>query len=291
MVSQDLKDAYLHVPIHLSHWRYLRFALRNAGGDLVVYQWKVLPFHCLRVFTKLLDPVAAHLHLQGCLMYPYIDDIFHAKASLRQVPHALNLSLRCHFTLGFIVNLTKSALIPSQVMLHLGAMIDMAKGVVFPSPDRLTQVSAQCLPRVTDLMASCHSLVPLCTFHLCPLLNLLRDHFNLWVDQPMKLILLSSISRDLVICRILVLVESSLPGCPSPATHPHPRPDHNRIQLWMWGHCAVPCWQGASGREIMLVALSTIWSWRLFSLKKFQRWLCETHVLVQMDSTMVVYIP
>ncbi len=63
MVSLDLKDAYLHVPIHPSHWRYFWFALRNAEGALTVYQWKVLPFGLAsapRVFTKILAPVAAH---------------------------------------------------------------------------------------------------------------------------------------------------------------------------------------------------------------------------------------
>ena len=125
MVSLDLKDAYLHVPIHPSHWRYFWFALRNAEGALTVYQWKVLPFGLAsapRVFTKILAPVAAHLHLQGCLMYPYIDDIFHAQASQHQVAQTRDISLRCHLLLGFVINVTKSALVPSQVMLHLGAI-------------------------------------------------------------------------------------------------------------------------------------------------------------------------
>ncbi len=88
----------------------------------------------------MLAPVAAHLHMQGCLMYPYIDDIFHAQASFLQACRTHNISLCCHFTLGFIVNLTKSALVPSQVMLHLGAMIDMARGILFPSPPRLEAI-------------------------------------------------------------------------------------------------------------------------------------------------------
>lgn len=78
MVLQNLKDAYLHVPIYPSHWRLLRFALMNAEGDLIVYQWKVLPFGLVttpRVSTKSRASVAAHLHLQGSasfpLMYPY----------------------------------------------------------------------------------------------------------------------------------------------------------------------------------------------------------------------------
>ena len=43
-------------------------------GCSIVYQWKVLPFGLAtapRVFAKLLAPQAAHLHLQGCPMYPY----------------------------------------------------------------------------------------------------------------------------------------------------------------------------------------------------------------------------
>ena len=36
VVSLDLKDAYLHVPIHPSYWQYLRLALRNQAGDLIV---------------------------------------------------------------------------------------------------------------------------------------------------------------------------------------------------------------------------------------------------------------
>ncbi len=44
MVLLDLSDAYLHVSIHPSPWRYLQFAPRKLAGKLMVYQWKVLPF-------------------------------------------------------------------------------------------------------------------------------------------------------------------------------------------------------------------------------------------------------
>ncbi len=191
-----------------SNWRCLWFALRDQAGELIVYQWKVLPFGLAtapRVFTKLVTPVATHLHLQGCLMYPYINNIFHAQASVNQADSTGDPSLRCHFRLGFITNLQKSALIPSQVMLHLGDLIDTARGLVFPSLARretiihaaqalpgLTQVSVLRLWWVTGLMASCHALVPLCMFRLHPLSTLLRDHFNIIVDHPSKLIPLSS---------------------------------------------------------------------------------------------------
>ncbi len=86
MVSVNLKDAYFHAPIHPSQWLYLYFALRNEEAGLIVCQWKVIHFGldiAIRFSTKHLAPVAAHLHLQGCLMYPYIN-IFHAQASFCQ---------------------------------------------------------------------------------------------------------------------------------------------------------------------------------------------------------------
>ncbi len=41
MVSLDLKDAYLHVPIVPSHRRFLRFVLKDSRGVLHIYQWVV----------------------------------------------------------------------------------------------------------------------------------------------------------------------------------------------------------------------------------------------------------
>ncbi len=69
-----------------------------------------------RVFTKLLAPVVAYLHLQGCLIYSYIDDIFHAQTSFHQACCTHDISLRYHFMLGFTLNLKKPSLIPSQVI-------------------------------------------------------------------------------------------------------------------------------------------------------------------------------
>ncbi len=65
-------------------------------------------------------------------MYLYID-IFHAQASANQTARTRDISLHCHFKLGFIIHLKKSTLVPSQVMLHFGALIDTARGLIFPS--------------------------------------------------------------------------------------------------------------------------------------------------------------
>ncbi len=87
-------------------------------------------------------------------------------------------------------------------MLHLGALIDTARGLFFFSfPSQtdmiahaaqgllgLTQVSALCLRQVTGLLVSCHTLVSLCMFRLHHLSSLLRDNFDMRVDRSSKLI-------------------------------------------------------------------------------------------------------
>ncbi len=81
MVLLDLKDAYLHVPIHRSDWCYLHIALRDPTE-----QWKVFGLSTEpQVFTKVILPMDAHLQKQRHMMFPYLDDIFHALASLLQV--------------------------------------------------------------------------------------------------------------------------------------------------------------------------------------------------------------
>ncbi len=57
---------------------------------------------------------------------------------------------------------------------------------------QLTQVSSRCLHQLTRLIALCHSIVPLSMFHLHSLESFLRDHFDMRIDQPTKLIPLSS---------------------------------------------------------------------------------------------------
>ena len=75
----DLKDAYFHFSIHQDHWKYLWFAIQGT-----CYQYKVLPFGLTtspQVFTKMLAPVMAFLHLQGVKVFPYLDDILFSVAS------------------------------------------------------------------------------------------------------------------------------------------------------------------------------------------------------------------
>ena len=134
-------------------------------------------------------------------MFPYIDDIFHAQISKELVISARNTSVHLHLQRGFVLNLTKSSLVPSEVMLHLGSWIDTFNGLVKPSLDKtqaitlayqdlLSQgsVSVRRLQTIVGLLASCHATVPLCLFRLRPISTHLSRNFRRRSDSTSKVI-------------------------------------------------------------------------------------------------------
>ena len=63
MVSIDLKDAYLQVPMHLDSCQFLRFVV-----DGKVYEFRTLCFGLSmapQVFTRVMAPVSVMLHAMG----------------------------------------------------------------------------------------------------------------------------------------------------------------------------------------------------------------------------------
>ena len=72
MISLDLQDAYLQVPVHHDSRRYLRFVV-----DGKTFQFRVLCFGLTtapQVFTRIMAPVSAILHRHGVRMLRYLDD-------------------------------------------------------------------------------------------------------------------------------------------------------------------------------------------------------------------------
>ena len=92
MVSNDLKDAYLQVPIHPDSCKYLRFVALNQ-----VFQFKALCFGlstALQVFTRVMAPVLAILHRLGVRMCRYLDDWLIQASSCSLVIQALDSTVQ-----------------------------------------------------------------------------------------------------------------------------------------------------------------------------------------------------
>ena len=138
MISLDLQDAYLQVPVHPESRRYLRF---TVGG--VSYQFGVLCFGLTtapQVFTRLMAPISAILHHYGIRMLRYLDDWLILAESRTTCLQARDRLLQVCEELGLQVNLRKSSLIPSQDMTYLGMQIQSVRFIAKPTETRVANL-------------------------------------------------------------------------------------------------------------------------------------------------------
>ena len=138
MVSLDLKDAYLQVPMHPESCKFLRFV---ACGK--VYQFKVLCFGLStapQVFTRVMALVSAFLHGTGIRLRRYLDDWLIQASSREQVLLALETVLQLCKLLGIVVNWEKFQLIPTQRMVYLGVLLDSISFRASPALKRVEKL-------------------------------------------------------------------------------------------------------------------------------------------------------
>ena len=134
MISLDLQDAYLQVPVHHDSRRYLRFVV-----DGKTFQFRVLCFGLTtapQVFTRIMAPVSAILHRHGVRMLRYLDDWLILASSKIACIQSRDRLLSVCTELGIQVNLTKSSLVPSQSLVYLGMEIHSLPFIARPTPAR-----------------------------------------------------------------------------------------------------------------------------------------------------------
>ena len=138
MISLDLQDAYLQVPVHHDSRRYLRFVV--AGKS---YQFRVVCFGLTtapQVFTRIMAPVSAILHRYGVRMLRYLDDwLILASTEIACIQSRDRLLSICT-ELGIQVNLTKSSLVPTQSLVYLGMEIQSLPFIARPTPVRVNNL-------------------------------------------------------------------------------------------------------------------------------------------------------
>ena len=118
----DLKDAYLTVPLHPSHQKYLRFTWKGR-----IFQFSCLAFGLApapRIFTKILKVVMGFLRKKGLRLIIYLEDILILNTSRERVLADLEVVIELLQRLGFIINWEKSVLDPAQNLEYLGLVID-----------------------------------------------------------------------------------------------------------------------------------------------------------------------
>ena len=108
MVSLDLQDVYLQVPVHPASRRYPRFCVGDA-----VYQFRALFFGLFsapRVFTRVMARVSSIMHRHGFRLLCYLDDWLVLGSTFQELVRAKDFLLWLCRLLGIIVNPSKSSL-------------------------------------------------------------------------------------------------------------------------------------------------------------------------------------
>lgn len=122
MVKIDVKDAYLHVPIHPRH-RHLLSA--EVGGT--TYEFCSLPFgvsSAPMVFNRLMRGAITPMREMGIRLIFYLDDLLILGNSLEQAREHGRLVARHLQALGFILNASKTTVdYPSKTQIFLGFTI------------------------------------------------------------------------------------------------------------------------------------------------------------------------
>lgn len=122
LASVDLEDAYLLVPIHQEHRKYLRFRFQDQ-----IYQFTALPFGLASapyIFTKILKPVLSTLRERGFLSVVYLDDFLLIAPSRQDCQKNITATINLLQSLGFLINKNKSVLVPSKSCRFLGLILD-----------------------------------------------------------------------------------------------------------------------------------------------------------------------
>ena len=133
VTSLDFSDAYFHIPIAPRSRKYLRFFLFRQ-----TFQFTAMPFRLATApleFTKVVREVKLMAQARGIKIHRYLDDwLLRAPSPEICLQHARTLLALCQ-QLGWVVNMTKSGLVPKQVFNFVGYRFDLISGRVLPTQD------------------------------------------------------------------------------------------------------------------------------------------------------------
>ena len=147
-VSIDLTDAYYCIAMHVLSLPFLTFYFLN-----VYYQFTCLPqglSSAPRIFTKVIRVILTFLRRQNIRIAAWIDDFLIASSSLSLCKEQAFQAVRTFEELGFVPNLEKSQLSPSQRICHLGLIWDSVEFSVSVPLDKIEHVKKKCVTALSS---------------------------------------------------------------------------------------------------------------------------------------------
>ena len=165
-----------------------------------MYQFTALPFGISTapwLFTKVVGVVKSLFHLNGFSLFQYLDDWLGDALSQAEVQSRCDLLVKLCNHLGFLINFTKSELIPSQVFdfvgihfnLHLGKAFITQKNLakVLSIAKQMSQVQQASTRKWQSLIGTLQAqatLIPLDGLKVRPIQFHLSQHLNQARDPP-----------------------------------------------------------------------------------------------------------
>ena len=187
--SIDLSDAYLHIPIHPSSRKYLRFCYKAQ-----VFQFTSLPFGLAtapQVFTMIVKEVKLMALSRGLRIHQYLDDWLIRSQSQEEAQVNTQAVVDLTQSLGWIINQEKSELKPTQVFSFVGYKYHLDSALVKPTQERWLKLqdlilrlkskrvlTARCLMSLIGLLASTEKMVPEGRLHMRPFQFHLKEHWR-----------------------------------------------------------------------------------------------------------------
>ena len=189
VLSIDLSDAYLHIPIHPLSRKYLRFCHRSQ-----VFQFTSLPFGLAtapQVFTMIVKEVKQMALSRGLRLHQYLDDWLIRSQSQEESLVNTQAVVDLTQSLGWIINQEKSELKPTQVFSFVGYEYHLDVALVKPTQERWLKLqdlilrlkskhvlTARCLMSLIGLLASMEKMVPEGRLHMRPFQFHLKEHWK-----------------------------------------------------------------------------------------------------------------
>ena len=122
LIKIDLQSAYDCVPIYKPHRQFLQFSVANE-----VFQFTCFPnglSEAPRLFTLLLDPIKFSFGKLGIKFISYLDDLLVMHNDPLVLKNQASLIVSIFINLGFLINITKSEVVPVNSLIFLGFCLD-----------------------------------------------------------------------------------------------------------------------------------------------------------------------
>ena len=118
LASLDCQDAFLTIAMHPDFYKFLCFDFEGVRYCFIAL---VFGLTCApRIFSKLLKVPLSFIRLKGLKNTSWLDDILLVSSSSSLSSSHISFSRSLLESLGFIINDSKSHLIPSQTLLIVG---------------------------------------------------------------------------------------------------------------------------------------------------------------------------